>query len=130
MVGFRERRGCSGKAVKWLSWSTQHGGLLQVSCVLGRLCYLLGLREEGQPLVLVRSRLGLFCCADGSPLRKTDPSMAHVGIKGKVHGNTARQECREPGQVMFLNRRLKDQNPAQDNLLTAISWRRKGVLMS
>lgn len=54
--------------------------------------YLLGLRKEGQPLVLVRSRWGLFSCVGRPSFSKPDPSMAHVGAESKVHGGAGRQE--------------------------------------
>lgn len=66
-------------------------------------CYLLGLREEGQPLVLVGGRLGLFCCAGRSRLPKTDPSVAHVGINSEVHGSTVRQECCTPERSSHIS---------------------------
>lgn len=78
------------------SWSASAQSPAPGQLCCGQFCYLLGLREEGQPLVLVRGRLGLFCRAGGSRLPKTDPSVAHIGINSKVHGGTVKQERCEP----------------------------------
>lgn len=54
--------------------------------------HLLGFREEGQPLVFVRSGLGLFSRVGRSCFSKTDARMAHVGIEGEAHGAAVREE--------------------------------------
>ena len=62
--------------------------VLQGILVFFGIAALLGLWEEGQPLVLVRSCLGLFSYAGRPCLSETEPGVAHIGVESEIHGGT------------------------------------------